>query len=86
MLNFNLTPDQSELRQKAISFALKEMNGDIPKEYGGRGAGLVEAALVTEEIAAACPGIDTSLSGRLGLDPDVSDRKTPSIHPSVYDL
>ncbi len=97
MLNFTLTPEQLELRQKARSFALKEvlpvswqydekdevplfllkkafdaglMNGGIPKEYGGQGAGLIEAALVTEEIAAACPGIATSLfDNSLGLLP-----------------
>ena len=105
MLNFNLTPDQLELRQKARTFALQEvlpvswqydekdevplfllkkafeaglMNGDIPKEYGGRGAGLVEAALVTEEIAAACPGIAASLfDNSLGLRPLILSHNEP---------
>ncbi len=46
------------------------MNGDIPKEYGGPGLGLVEAALVTEEIAAACPGLATSIfDSALGMEP-----------------
>ena len=46
------------------------MNTDIPKEYGGRGLGLVEAALITEEVAAACPGVATSLfDNSLGMEP-----------------
>ncbi len=46
------------------------MNGDIPKEYGGLGYGLVEAALLTEEIAAACPGLATSIfDSSLGMEP-----------------
>ena len=46
------------------------MNADIPVKYGGRGAGLVEAALMTEEIAAACPGLATSIfDNSLGMEP-----------------
>lgn len=46
------------------------MNGDIPREYGGPGLGLIEAALVTEEIAAACPGLATSIfDSSLGMEP-----------------
>ena len=46
------------------------MNGDIPKQYGGRGMGLVEAAIVTEEIAAACSGLATSIFvNSLGMEP-----------------
>jgi acyl-CoA dehydrogenase len=46
------------------------MNGDIPKKYGGPGLGLLEAALVTEEIAAACPGLATSIfDSSLGMEP-----------------
>jgi acyl-CoA dehydrogenase len=47
------------LLEKAFETGL--INGDIPEQYGGRGAGLIDAALVTEEVAAACPGIATSL-------------------------
>ncbi|MFW9865849.1 MAG: acyl-CoA dehydrogenase family protein [Candidatus Thorarchaeota archaeon] len=36
-------------------------NLTIPKEYGGQGYGLVETVIVVEEIAAACPGIATSI-------------------------
>lgn len=48
------------------------MNSDIPKEYGGAGYGLVEGAIVTEEIAAACPGLATSIfDNSLGFEPIV---------------
>ena len=46
------------------------MNGDIPTQYGGRGIGLVDAAIVTEEIAAACSGLATSIFvNSLGMEP-----------------
>lgn len=46
------------------------MNADIPKKYGGKGYGLVEAAILTEEIAAVCPGIATSIfDNSLGMEP-----------------
>ena len=46
------------------------MNVDIPKAYGGKGCGLIESALVTEEVAAACPGLATSIfDSSLGMEP-----------------
>ncbi|MDA8124669.1 MAG: acyl-CoA dehydrogenase family protein [Deltaproteobacteria bacterium] len=52
------------------AFELGIMNSDIPKAYGGQGLGLLEAALVTEEVAAACPGVATSLfDNSLGMEP-----------------
>jgi acyl-CoA dehydrogenase len=46
------------------------MNGDIPVKYGGQGLGLMDAALLTEEIAAACPGVATSIfDNSLGMAP-----------------
>jgi acyl-CoA dehydrogenase len=33
------------------------INGDIPKKYGGEGWGLIESVVITEEFAAACPGL-----------------------------
>ena len=46
------------------------MNGDIPTAYGGRGMGLVDAALATEETSAACAGIATSIfDNSLGMEP-----------------
>ena len=46
------------------------MNSDIPKKYGGNGYGILEGAIMTEEIAAACPGLATSLfDNSLGAEP-----------------
>lgn len=46
------------------------MNNDIPKKYGGKGYGILEGAIMTEEIAAACPGLATSLfDNSLGAEP-----------------
>lgn len=52
------------------AFGAGLMNTDIPQEYGGKGWGMLESALMTEEIAAACPGLATSLfDNSLGLEP-----------------
>ncbi|WP_022667073.1 acyl-CoA dehydrogenase family protein [Desulfospira joergensenii] len=52
------------------AFRAGMMNSDIPKEFGGKGWGLVEGAIITEEIAAACPGIATSIfDNSLGMEP-----------------
>ncbi|MDO9265156.1 MAG: acyl-CoA dehydrogenase family protein [Desulfosalsimonadaceae bacterium] len=97
MLDFTLTPEQTELKEKAREFALKHVlpvaayydeidatplyvlkkafesgltNGDIPKKYGGKGHGVTEGVIITEEIAAACPGIATSVfDNSLGMEP-----------------
>jgi acyl-CoA dehydrogenase len=46
------------------------MNAAIPKEYGGQGLNVLESALITEETAAACPGLTTSLfCNSLGTEP-----------------
>ncbi len=46
------------------------LNLAIPKEYGGLGYGLMESIVVVEEIAAACPGIATSIfDNNLGSEP-----------------
>ena len=43
---------------------------DIPKKYGGNGINLVESAIITEEIAAACAGLATSIfDSSLGMEP-----------------
>ncbi|TFF85786.1 MAG: acyl-CoA dehydrogenase, partial [Promethearchaeota archaeon] len=48
------------------------LNLGIPKEYGGPGLGLLDAVIVVEEIAAACPGIATSIfDNNLGAEPIV---------------
>lgn len=46
------------------------MNADLPQAYGGQGLGLIEQAIITEEIAAACPGLATSIfDSSLGMEP-----------------
>ncbi len=45
-------------------------SGDIPKQYGGKGIGMLEGVIISEEIAAACPGIATSVfDNSLGMEP-----------------
>lgn len=57
-----------EVIKKAFDAGL--INGDIPKKYGGRGLGLVDNVVLTEEFAAACPGLATSLfDNSLGMEP-----------------
>ena len=54
------------------------MNGDIPKKYGGNGWGLIEAVLLTEEFAAACPGLATSIfDNSLGTEPLLLSKNEP---------
>lgn len=52
----------AELIQKAHSMGL--MNLTCPKEYGGQGLGLVNAALISEEMSAAC----VALAGMIGIN------------------
>lgn len=65
------------LLKKAFDAGL--MNIDLPARYGGQGLGLLECALVTEEVAAACPGFATSLfDNSLGMQPVLlSNREAP---------
>ena len=45
-------------------------NLSIPKKYGGKGLGLIEEAVVVEEIASCGPGMATSIFGNtLGQEP-----------------
>ncbi len=70
--------DETPLFLLKRAFEAGLMNGNIPKQYGGLGYGLVEAALVTEEIAAACPGIATSIfDNSLGLEPLILSKNEP---------
>jgi acyl-CoA dehydrogenase len=57
------------------------INGGIPTQYGGRGWGSLEMVVATEELAAACPGLATSIfDNALGMEPlilcDNEDLKT----------
>ena len=54
------------------------INGDIPKKYGGNGYGILEGVVATEELAAVCPGLATSIfDNSLGMEPLIlSDNET----------
>jgi acyl-CoA dehydrogenase len=54
------------------------INGDIPKQYGGKGWGLIESVVMTEEFAAACPGLATSIfDNSLGMEPLTLSKNDP---------
>jgi acyl-CoA dehydrogenase len=54
------------------------VGADIPKEYGGRGYGLLDTILMVEEVSAACAGIATSIfDNSLGLAPVILSRNEP---------
>jgi len=52
------------------AFAQGFMSHDIPQRFGGRGLGVVESVLISEEMAAACAGLATSIfDNSLGTEP-----------------
>ena len=54
------------------------MNGGIPKKYGGNDWGLIESVVITEEFAAACPGLATSIfDNSLGTEPLLLSNNEP---------
>ncbi|MBW2563031.1 MAG: acyl-CoA dehydrogenase family protein [Deltaproteobacteria bacterium] len=54
------------------------MNTDIPEKYGGKGYGMLESILLTEEISAACTGFATSLfDNSLGMEPLILSDNNP---------
>jgi acyl-CoA dehydrogenase len=64
--------EQDELPMQVLrkAFDAGMIGSDIPKEFGGRGLSLLDSALITEEIAAACPGLATSIfDSSLGMEP-----------------
>ncbi len=64
------------LLKKAYEAGL--INGGIPQKFGGNGWGLIESVVMTEEFAAACPGLATSLfDNSLGLEPLLLSKNEP---------
>jgi acyl-CoA dehydrogenase len=62
--------DETPLFILKKAFEAGMMNGAIPTQYGGHGYGLIEAVVTVEEIAAACPGLATSIFvNSLGMEP-----------------
>ena len=49
----------TEVLKKAWGLGL--MNGHIPAEYGGLGLGVLDCAVVSEELAYGCTGIQTAM-------------------------
>jgi len=65
-----------EVLKKAHAAGL--INGDIPQKYGGKGWGLTESVILTEELAAACPGLATTIfDNSLGMEPLVLSKNEP---------
>ena len=55
------------------------MNLGIPVQYNGKGLGLIDQAVVVEEIAAACVGMATSIfDNSLGAEPVVMSTNEPA--------
>jgi len=65
--------DQRETTPREIldrAYEAGLMNGGIPTRYGGKGYGSLAAVVATEELAAVCPGLATSIfDNSLGLEP-----------------
>jgi acyl-CoA dehydrogenase len=62
--------DDTPLPLLRKAYEAQLINGDIPQQYGGKGWGLLENVIATEEFAAACPGLATSLfDNSLGMEP-----------------
>lgn len=64
--------EKDELPIKVLrkAFDAGMIGSDIPVEFGGQGLSLLESSLITEEIAAACPGLATSIfDSSLGMEP-----------------
>jgi acyl-CoA dehydrogenase len=52
------------------AFERKFLTGYVPKKYGGSDWGIMESAILTEELAAGCVGITTSIMiNMLGIGP-----------------
>jgi len=70
--------DETPLQLLRKAYEAELINGDIPKKYGGKGWGFIENVVVTEEFAAACPGLATSLfDNSLGMEPLMLSKNEP---------
>lgn len=65
-----------DIKDETPVYILKEAftqglsHSDIPVAYGGKGFGIIEGCVISEEISAACPGIATSIfDNSLGMEP-----------------
>ncbi len=79
--------DQTPMDVLEKAFHAGVMNSDIPKDFGGRGYGLLEGALITEEISAACPGIATSIfDNSLGMEPIILSKNEGAKQKYLTDI
>ena len=64
------TKDETPVHILKKAFALGLSHSDIPVQYGGKGFGIIEGCIISEEISAACPGMATSIfDNSLGMEP-----------------
>jgi acyl-CoA dehydrogenase len=71
--------DETPLFVLKKAFEAGLTNSDIPKRYGGKGYGAIEGVIITEEMAAACPGIATSVfDNSLGMEPLILSSNEPA--------
>jgi acyl-CoA dehydrogenase len=70
--------DETPLKVLKKAHAAGLINGDIPQKYGGKGWGLIESVILTEELASACPGLATTIfDNSLGMEPLVLSKNEP---------
>ncbi|MGB5747854.1 MAG: acyl-CoA dehydrogenase family protein [Desulfobacterales bacterium] len=70
--------DETPLKVLKKAYSAGLINGDIPKKYGGKGWGLIESVILTEELAAACPGLATTIfDNSLGMEPLILSKNEP---------
>jgi len=71
--------DKTPMHVLKAAFDEGIINGDIPKKYGGKGYGVLDGIIITEEIAAACAGIATSVfDNSLGMQPLLLSNNEPA--------
>lgn len=64
------TIDETPIHVLKEAFKQGLSHSDIPQKHGGKGLGIIEGCIVSEEIAAACPGTATSIfDSSLGMEP-----------------
>ncbi|MFZ7126348.1 MAG: acyl-CoA dehydrogenase family protein [Desulfobacterales bacterium] len=62
--------DETPLQVLDKAYDAGLINGDIPTKYGGKGLSLLDGVIATEELAAVCPGLATSIfDNSLGMEP-----------------
>ena len=72
------TRDETPVHILKEAFKQGLSHSDIPVEYGGRGFGIIEGCIISEEISAACPGMATSIfDNSLGMEPLVLSSNEP---------